>query len=105
MIWLNLQITCAAVAPLLFEGLLRLFANLRGDWVAIPMMFAVVVLDLIGLIGYVVCAPVLLSVCVLLMSSGIPCRVKLATASLELGACALLFWDVGRLEVLHRSLA
>ena len=105
MIWLNLLVTGIAVVPFLLEGLARLSPRISGDWPKFVWFFAFGALDAIGTLGYVVCWPVLLSACILLLTPRIPWKVKLVTASLELGACALLFWDVGKLEPLHHSLS
>jgi hypothetical protein len=95
----------ATAVPFVLEGLFWLFGSMSGDWPAIPTMFAKAGLYLIGRTGYVVCLPILISACMLLVTLGIPLRIKLVMATVELPACALLFWEVGRLGVLVRSLS
>jgi hypothetical protein len=56
----------------------------------------------IGEKGYVVCVPVLLSVCILLLTPKIPWRIKLVAAAVELAACALLYWTIGMIKVQFR---
>jgi len=91
--------------PFFLEGLLWLFEDLKinvGD-AGGPIAFAVLILlDAIGHAGYVVCLPFLLSACILLITPGIPWRVKLATAAVDLAVGALLFWEVGSSRVEFR---
>jgi hypothetical protein len=103
LIWLNLVISCAAVIPLLIGVLLQILSKLRGDWVAIPTWFGLVMLLEVAHIGYVACLPPVLSVCILLLTPRIPWRVKLATAAVEAAVCAALFWDISLLKVQFKN--
>jgi hypothetical protein len=99
LIWLNLVISCSVLIPFLSEGVIRfiLTSGIRfGDWWHIAVLIALLPLAGVAAAGYVLCVPFLLGVCILLAAPKIPWRVKLPVAVLELGAGALLFWDIGR---------
>jgi hypothetical protein len=70
---------------------------------AIPIWSALVILYEVQHIGPYVCFGMIVSTSILLLIPGIPWKVKMATAAIELTACAVLFRDVGALRMVFRN--
>ena len=101
LVWLNLVISFVALAPILIEISLWALTASKVNWGEAGMMFmgvSVVILWIIGQAGYIACIPGVLAACVLLIVPGIPRKVRLITAALNVASCIVLVLDVGRLR-------
>jgi hypothetical protein len=110
LVWLNRLITCFALIPAFLFCMVWLFHALGpylGEAAMLPEMFPALLLGAIGEAGYMVCVPVLLPACLLLpaliLTPGIPQRIKLVTAGIELAALVLMSWLVATLTRLFQQ--
>jgi hypothetical protein len=99
LIWLNVFLACTTMLSLLSMVLLQLLGSFGGDWLAIPTMFALLLVYFVEQMGYVLCCIAFFSAAVLLVIPGIPWKVKAVLGTVEAGTGALLIWLVHTLRM------
>jgi hypothetical protein len=98
---LNLAFSFVALFPIMFEISMWALAASRvnlGEAGAMFMGISLVILWVIGQIGYVACVPGILAASALLMVPDIPRKVRLIIATLSMASCIVLVLDVARLR-------
>jgi hypothetical protein len=101
LVWLNLAIPCVVLVPILIEVCMWALAASKvnlGEPGVVFMGVSLVILWVIAQTGYVACIPGVLAACLLLIVPGIPRKVRLTMAALNVAACIVLVLDVARLR-------
>lgn len=103
LIWFNLLLACLSLVPyilavIIFPALIRMMESWHLESLKLPAMVVFLLLGAISELGAAAYAAVLVSTVILLSVPGIPWKVKVLTAAIELGACAVLWYTVTQLK-------
>ena len=97
----NLAVSFVALLPVVIEISMWALAASRVNLGGAGTMFigvSLIILWVIGQIGYIVCVPGIMAAAALLIVPDIPRKVRLITAALSVASCIVLIIDVARLR-------